>query len=284
MLSQSTTSDWFSLKCGVLQGSILGPVLFTLYAQPLVDIFNHHGILYHQYADDTQVYISFVDDVRGFEGARDRMERCISDVKAWLKNSFLKLNDSKTELIVFRKNCNGDDILHRVSIGSEVIASSETVKDLGVLLDSSCSMEHQINSVVKTCFYNISKLYKIRNYIDINVCKTMVHGLVLSRIDYCNALYVGLPRKLIYKLQKVQNAAAKLIFLQGRREHATPLLIQLHWLPVRERVQFKILLLTFKCIHGQCPKYLSELLTRYEPQRSLRSSDVYVLKEGGYKL
>ena len=104
-----------------------------------------------------------------------------------------------------------------------------------------------------------------------------MHAFITSRLDYCNALYLGASQASISRLQLVQNAAARLLTGTRRQEHITPVLASLHWLPVRFRVDFKILLFAFKCLNGLAPTYLSDLLEPYVPSRTLRSSDQLLL-------
>lgn len=106
-----------------------------------------------------------------------------------------------------------------------------------------------------------------------------MHALVTSRLDYGNGLLCGLPDTLTNRLQKVQNCAARLITRTGRREEMTPVREQLHWLPVRQRCQYKILMYTYKCLHDRAPPYLQELVVPYQPARSLRSESASLLCE-----
>ena len=108
--------------------------------------------------------------------------------------------------------------------------------------------------------------------------ETLVHAFATCRLDNGNALLYGLPKYLIAKLQIVLNCAAHLILCKQKYDLATPLLIQLHWLPVSQRIIFKILLLTFKALNGLAPTYITELLDRYVPPRPLRSSSRGLLK------
>ena len=105
----------------------------------------------------------------------------------------------------------------------------------------------------------------------------LVNSLVLSQLDYCNALYSVLPNSLLSRLQKVQNTAARLTLRVKRSAHITPVLMKLYWLPVEYRVKFKILLQTFKVVNGYSPSYLTSLLSKHVPSRVLRSSDADLL-------
>ena len=117
----------------------------------------------------------------------------------------------------------------------------------------------------------------IRRYITTDCAHSLVRSLVLSRLDYCNSLLVGLTTTQLQKLQRIQNTAARIICMKSKRDHITPSLIFLHWLPVKYRVNFKILCLVYKCLHDQAPDYLSELLTLYTPARCLRSQNQHLL-------
>ena len=107
----------------------------------------------------------------------------------------------------------------------------------------------------------------------------LVHAFVTSRLDSCNAILYGLPDKELSKLQRIQNAAARVVTLSRKHDHITPVMRDLHWLPVRQRIIFKLMLLTFKSLCGSAPSYISELITRYQPTRSLRSASQCLLKE-----
>lgn len=128
-----------------------------------------------------------------------------------------------------------------------------------------------MNQVSKLCYFQLRNLSGLRPYLDKKALEKIVHCFISTRLDYCNSLYVGLPDTLLYKLQKIQNTAARILKGARKRDHITPILKELHWLPVRFRVQFKCLALVFKCIHGLAPVYLCDLITFHRPSRSLRS-------------
>ena len=126
---------------------------------------------------------------------------------------------------------------------------------------------------------NISQISYFRRYLTVTATKTLVCALVLSRLDYCNSLLAGSPKHIIDKLQKVQNAAARLVFRAKKRDHITPLLHSLHWLPVQARIDYKLSVLCHNFFSDSCPSYLADLLSVYSPSRTLRSSaDTRTLK------
>ena len=136
----------------------------------------------------------------------------------------------------------------------------------------------------KTSFYHLRNIARIRKFISTKTAEILVHAFVTSRLDNCNSLLYGLPKTLLDKLQYVQNSAARLVTLSKKRDHITPLLINLHWLPIHERIKYKILLLTFKALHGLAPSYICDLITKYKPARTLRSSNELLLNSTTYNL
>ena len=151
--------------------------------------------------------------------------------------------------------------------------------NLGVKVDSDLKFDSQIKSVVKSSFFQLRQLAKIKPILQKRHFETVIHAFVTTRLDYCNALYAGVSGSSIARLQLVQNAAARLLTGTRKYEHISPVLASLHWLPVDFRVHFKILLFAFKALHGLAPSYLSELLHPYTPSRSLRSADQLLLIE-----
>ena len=132
-------------------------------------------------------------------------------------------------------------------------------------------MRQQIINVVRTCNHQLRVLWSIRRFLSADAARTLATCLVLSRLDYCNSLYYGLPCVLIDKLQKVQNSAARFVFKMKKSDHITQALRRLHWLPIRYRIMFKIALITFKSLRGEGPKYLNDLLHSSTNARNTRS-------------
>jgi len=151
--------------------------------------------------------------------------------------------------------------------GNNTVSVASSVKNLGVYLDTSLTMERQVNAISKACYYQIRNIGHIRRYITLDACKTLAHALITPRLDYANALLYGLPSTLMTRLQKVQNYSARLVTRTHKREHITPVLNSLYWLPVIYRSQYKILVYTFKTLQGTAPQYS----VPYQPTRSLRS-------------
>ena len=166
-------------------------------------------------------------------------------------------------------------------MGNTVVSQSNTVRNLGVWFDTCLNMETHISNTCKAAFYMLYNLRRIRKYLDQNNAETLVHAFISSKIDYCNGLLLGLPDSQIMKLQRVQNACARFVCNSSKYCHITPLLITLHWLPVRQRILFKILLIVYKAMKGQAPSYISELLLlkTHSHSHNLRSSqDTLLLK------
>ena len=208
-----------------------------------------------------------------------KIEKCCNDVKNWMVCNFLKLNDEKTEVIKFgtKKQLSKCVSLTTIKVGSSVIDITTGVKNIGVFLDSELKMHPQVNHITSSAWFHLRNIYKIRVYLTTEATISLIHAFVTSKLDLYNCLLYGITQSSTQKLQKVLNAAARLIFKAGKFDSASPLLKKLHWLPVKERIMFKILLITFKAQHGLAPGYLNDLLHPYQPNRTLRSSDKHLL-------
>ena len=142
-----------------------------------------------------------------------------------------------------------------------------------------------VSRTCQICYLELRRINSIRHYLSQNALKTLISAFILSRIDYCNSLLAGCPKQLIHTLQKVQNNAARLICRTPKSDHISPVLHILHWLPVDQRIDYKLLLLAFRCVNNDGPSYLSDLLKFYMSSRQLRSSsDFRLLRIPSFRL
>ena len=188
-----------------------------------------------------------------------------------MKAHHLQLNLSKIELLVFPAK---PTIHHSICIQTESLslAPSKVARNLGVMIDDQLTFKHHVASVAWLCRFALLNIIKIRPYLTQHATQLLVKAMVISHLDYCNALLTGLPACAVKPLQMVQNAAAHLVFNQPKRAHVTPLFIELHWLPLAAHIKFKSLMLAYKVLNGTAHIYLNALAKAYVTTRSLRSS------------
>ncbi len=141
-----------------------------------------------------------------------------------------------------------------------------------MLFDSNLSVDSHISSICKTAFFHLKNISKLRPMLSMPNAEMFIHAFT-SRLDYCNTLLGGCSARLINKLPMVQNAAARVLTRTRKYDHISPVMSTLHWLPIEHRIDFKILLITYKALNGLAPQYLSELLSHYSPPCPLRSQN-----------
>jgi hypothetical protein len=271
-------SDPVTLSCGMPQGSVLGPKGYPVYVSPIFSIAQKHNVLIHMYADDTQLYLPFYP--HDFSKAKSQMEACINEIRIWLKDNHLKLNDRKTEVMII---CKDHLRIHlpdntELEIGQEKIRPKQCVKNLGAFLDQEMNMQDQIKNICRSCYASLHSISRIRRYLDNDSVETLVHAFITCKIDNLNVLlscssdYV----KSLSKLQMILNSAARMIFRLKKQDHISDVLIDLHWLPIEARIHYKILLLTYKALNDSGPSYLADLLQYRTFPRSTRAADDFL--------
>ena len=199
-----------ALKYGVPQGSVLGPILFTMYTQPLVSEIKRFGLNYHFYADDSQIYGSCSPE--NIKDLTKTLEMCVSSVKTWMNRNKLVLNGDKTE-IVLTGSANAKAKVNQdcICLDNNTVTISKAAKNLGIVFDCDLSMSSAINQLTQKLYFEIHNISKIRHFLSNDIATLLVNTLVLSKLDYCNALFYGAKKELINKLQIAQNSAARLI-------------------------------------------------------------------------
>ncbi len=254
-------SQWTSMTCGVPQGSILAPLLFSLYMLPLSQIMRKNQIAYHRYADDTQIYLALSPNDYS---PIDSLCQCIDEINSRMCQNFLQLNKEKTEVIAFG---NKDEVLKvNAYLDSRGQTTKNQVRNLGVILETDLSFSSHVKAVTKSAYYHLKNIARIRCFVSSHDLEKLVHAVITSRVDYCNGL---LPKKSIRQLQLIQNAAARILTRTRKSEHISPQVLTLA--SVTFRIDFKVLLLVYKSLNGLGPKYMSDMLTEYKPNRPLRS-------------
>ena len=216
---------------GVLQGTVLGPMLFTMYIKPLSAIINSHSIIHHSFSDDLQLQMSALPDK--ISELLHTMQSCISDVKAWATANMLKLNDNKTELMLFtsKRTKHLHTLPTSITIANAPLSKipfKQSVKYLCFTLDCHLTMNAHISNISWTCYFELHRLASIRRFLPIIATATLVSAIVLSRIDYCNSLLFGSTHDVTSHLHRIQNYAARVILHLPRSSNITTHFKSLH--------------------------------------------------------
>ena len=280
---------------GVPQGSILGPLLFILYTKELANIVARFNLKLHLYADDSSIYVEFNPrDPIDIASTLENISLCLKEVKRWMTINYLKVNEDKTKFFLVGhrstlRECNleleidfcGTTVISKVLSDPE---NSDVGKSLGVLLDNDFSMLRHILNVKKTCFNHLRNLRNIKEYLETDDKLALVKSLILSRIDFGNALFANIPDCHLKHLHRVINACLRFIYNLSYNDSIKQYYMESHILPIEYRIKFKILILVHKSVYGSGPEYLNNLLSCHTPNwvgrgMGLRSSaDTSLLK------
>ena len=237
----------------------------------IIDIITAHGVQFHHYADDTQLNIAMQSD-----DDLARLEKCTSAVRDWFTENGMLLNPDKSEVLLVASQRNAKKIAPGlgVSVAGAKIISSATLKSLGVTLDQSLTFDQHVQDVVKASNFHIRALRHIRPMLDREVANTIACSIVSTRLDYCNSLLYGTKVSNIKKLQRIQNSLARVVACSNLRDHITPVLKELNWLPIKQRIKYKVALVTHKVLATGQPPYLAEFMSAYKPRKpGLRSAN-----------
>ena len=261
------------LDVSVPQGSCAGANLFNLYCSPLNDVVPK-DLQLSGFADDHSIRGTFkAGNIQQENATKEKIEACMLNIKHWMDTVRLKMNPSKTEFIYFGgrqqlRKCETNSL----DVAGDLILRSHTIRYLGAYLDENLNYKLHVNKKCQAAMFNYFRIKGIRRLLDIPTATRLCLSLCISHLDYCNSLLYGLPDNTIKRLQRVQNMCARLILRRGKWDSITQCLKELHWLPIHQRINYKILILTHKCLNGQGPLYLKELLIPHTQRRQgLRS-------------
>jgi len=263
-------SDTIPVSCGVPQGSVLGPLLFTTYVSPIQRVIESFDVDHVAYADDLTLYVNLQGDARS---SLLSISNCTSAISNWFMLNDLLLNPSKSEaLFVGTRQQVKSVSSEQVTVAGTAVQPASHVKLLGVTFDTNLTFNEHVADVCKSTFYHVKALKHIRNCIDFSTANTIACSFVASRLDYCNSVFTGMSDYNVKRLQRVQNSVARIVKMQHNRVGALKTLMELHWLPIAYRIDYKIAVMTCKILTSGQPAYLRSLLQPALSVRSLRSS------------
>ena len=272
---ENSYSNEMWLPYGVAQGSVLGPRFFNIYTKSLYKYVEPTRFKIEGFADDHQLIKRFLPSLQS-HALGDNIQYCLNMISQWMNDHFLCLNQDKTKILVIAPPCvKKEIIIGGMFLDDHCIRFVDSAKNLGIILDSELSFNHQINKVVKSCFNTLRKLSSIRHFLSSEHLKSLVCSYIFSQIDYCNSLYFGINLQSIKKLQHVQNCAARLIS-KKRLISLDETFLEFHWLKVRERIVFKLMLLVHKCLYFKAPESLRNLLSYSDSERSMKLRETKV--------
>ena len=210
---------------------------------------------------------------------RGLLSNTFSDILSWMNSNKLLLKSSKTEFLLIgtKQQWLKFSQLTTLSLGNDIIPVSSSARNLGFIFDSDMSFTDQIISLSTSCHFHIRYIRRIRHLLSLSTATALANSLVSSKLDYCNSLYNGISQANLNKIQRIQNTLAHVVINTSKFEHITPILKKLHWLPIKQRIDYKLCLLTYKTLQIQQPTYLYNSFSFPSHSLSTRSSDSSVL-------
>lgn len=263
-------SEFINVRYGVPQGSVLGPVLFNIYIRNFIKLLRDAGFIVHGYADDHQVTSTFRIEFQ-YHALCYALPRCLGIISQFMSSHFLKLNAGKSKLLVFSPHNLRDKVhINNVYLGSNLfIPVSLEAMNLGARLDSQLNFSSYISMLLSLSYKQVANIGRIRRYLTIDDVRSLVHALIMCRLDQNNSIIYGICESEITRLQRLQNSCARLIYGRKKFDHVSDLFSELHWLPVKRRIIFKALLFVFKIFLGIAPLYLINCLTITNPENRI---------------
>lgn len=267
------------LPFSVPQGSCAGPVLYNIYVSSLQHEIQEFKMGLLGYADDQLVYKDFKAGViREENDVVTELQQCLQEVNEWMTKNRLRMNPDKTEFIIFGssqqlKKCKTQEL----TVCNKQVKKTSHIKFVGAYLDEELNMKKHIAEITRKCNNTLHNIRRIRKFLTTEAMTQLVMSLVVSRLDYANSLFLGLPEKSLKPLKNTQNFAAKLLTNRSKYDSNTEALMELHWLPVKYRVEYKALVMVYRCLHGDAPDYLSSLLKLKHSPIATRSASNYDL-------
>ena len=178
--------------CGVPQGSVLGPLLFILYIFGLGDILRKHGIRFNFFANDSQIYLSFSPKIPGdLDNSVTILQNCVVDIRHWMTANFLKMNEDKTEFVIFSRSVAYDNVT--ISVGDDKVTPVKCVRNLGAFFDSHLSMKSHVSQVTKAGYFHLRRIKSIRPYLTSEATARIIHAFVTTKLDLNNGLLYHAP-------------------------------------------------------------------------------------------
>ena len=279
VIIEGQRSEFINLPFSVPQGSSGGSTYYSAYASTLQECIPDDLELDLHGFTDNHAYKKLFDANSRYQEYKTMgdLSHCASEIKTWMDHNRLKMNDSKTEFILFgsRKQL-AKCITTELEINGNSIPRSECICYLGEWMDKHLSFKTHIQIKCKSATFNLFRLCKICSVLTRVTANLLALALIISHLDYANATLNGLPDCDINEMQRIQNMGAKMVLSAPKYSSPMECMIELHWLPIQFRIQHRILTLVYKTLHGNAPDYMKSMLREHIPSRSgLRAEQLY---------